>query len=66
MNKFLLTQMIELAKTNKPSKHLNMLALQITVDPELNDDVVIEDFSNEFYSVSSLRRIKQCFNFQLI
>lgn len=66
MNKQLLLQMIELANTNQKSKHIAELALQIAVDPELNDIVNISDFSNEFYSVRSIRWIKQCFNFKLL
>jgi hypothetical protein len=66
MNKQLLLQMLELAYTNQQFKYLNELCLQIAVDPELNDDVNIENFSNEFYSVRSIRLIKQCINFKLI
>lgn len=66
MNKQLLLQMIELASTNQKSKHIAELTLQIAVDPELNDDIVINDFSNEFYSVRNIRWIKQCFNFKFI
>ena len=58
--------MLELAYINQQSKHINELCLQIAVDPELNDIVNISDFSNEFYSVRSIRWINQCFNFKLI
>ena len=66
MEKQLLIQMLELAYINQSSKHINELCLQIAVDPELNDVVSISNFSNEFYSVKSIRWIKQCFNFKLL
>lgn len=65
MNKQLLIQMLELAYKNQQFKHINNLCLQIAVDPELEDNVNIVDFSNEFYSVRDIRWIKQCFNFKL-
>lgn len=65
MNKILLTQMIELAATNQNSKRLANLALQIAVDPELDDYVTIESFNNEQYEVGNIRLIKQCVNFNL-
>jgi hypothetical protein len=66
MKKTLLLQMIELANTNRQFKALAELALQIAVDPELDDIVTIDSFSNEFYSVRAISWIKQCFNFKLI
>lgn len=66
MNKQLLLQMLELAYSNQKSKNISELCLQIAVDPELEDNVNIVDFSNEFYSVRSIRHIKQCFHFRLI
>lgn len=66
MNKILLLQMLELSYSNQSSKALNELCLQIAVDPELGDIVSITDFSNELYSVRSIRWIKQCFNFKLL
>jgi hypothetical protein len=66
MNKQLLIQMLELAYTNQRTKHIYDLCLQISVDPELDDTVNITDFSNEFYSVRSIRWIKQCLNFRIV
>jgi len=66
MNKQLLIQMLELAYNNQQSKHISELCLQVAVDSELNDVVNISDFSNEFYSVRSIRWIKQCFNFKML
>ncbi len=66
MEKQLLIQMLELSNNNRPFKVTNDLALQIAVDPELNDVVAITDFSNEFYSVRAINYIKQCFNFKLL
>lgn len=66
MNKQLLLQMLELAYNNQQSKSISELCLQIAVDPELDDNVNIIDFSNESYSVRSIRYIKQCFNFKLL
>jgi hypothetical protein len=66
MNKQLLLQMLELAYSNQQSKAINELCLQIAVDPELDDTINIVDFSNELYSVRSIRLIKQCFNFKLL
>jgi hypothetical protein len=57
--------MLELSNSNRPFKYVSELLLQIAVDPELNDDVSIDDFDNEFYSVRSIKWIKQCFNFNL-
>jgi hypothetical protein len=65
MNKQLLLQMLELASDNHPSKALSELCLQIAVDPDLEDNVYVPDFTNEFYSVQSIRWIKQCFHFKL-
>lgn len=65
MNKQFLLQMLELSNSNRPFKYVSELLLQIAVDPELNDDVSIDDFDNEFYSVRSIKWIKQCFNFNL-
>ena len=47
------------------SKRVNELLLQLAVDPELDDDVTIDSFSNEFYDVRSLGYIKQCFDFRI-
>jgi len=57
--------MLELSNTNRPFKYVSELLLQIAVDPELDDNVSIDDFDNEFYSVRSISWIKQCFNFNL-
>jgi hypothetical protein len=57
--------MLELSNSNKPFKYVSELLLQIAVDPELDDNVSIDDFDNEFYSVRSISWIKQCFNFNL-
>ena len=65
MDKQLLLNMLTVACTNKPSKHLSELLLQIAVDPELDDEVTLDCFSNEFYSVRSISMIRQCFNFSL-
>jgi len=65
MNKQFLLQMLELSNTNRPFKYVSELLLQIAVDPELDDNVSIDDFDNEFYSVRSISWIKQCFNFNL-
>ena len=65
MNKQFLLQMLELSNSNKPFKYVSELLLQIAVDPELDDNVSIDDFDNEFYSVRSISWIKQCFNFNL-
>jgi hypothetical protein len=65
MNKQFLLQMLELSNSNKPFKYVSELLLQIAVDPELDDNVSIDDFDNEFYSVRSLTWIRQCFNFNL-
>ena len=66
MNKQLLLKMLELANNNQQAKALSELCLQIAVDPELDDTVNIVDFSNELYSVRSIRLIKQCFHFKLL
>lgn len=66
MKKILLIQMLELAYKNTERKYIIELCLQIAVDLELDDIVTIESFSNEFYSVRSIRWINQCFNFKLI
>ena len=66
MEKELLLNMLYLSYKNQNSKHVYELILQITVDPELIDVVTIDSFSNEFYSVRSIKWIKQCFNFKLI
>lgn len=66
MNKELLIKMLELAYNNQKSKSISDLCLQIAVDPELNDNVEISDFSNEFYSVRDIRFIRQCFYFTLL
>jgi hypothetical protein len=66
MNKQLLLHMLQLAYSNQRSKAINELCLQIAVDPELNENLNIIDFSNEFYSVRSIRWIKQCFHFKLL
>jgi len=65
MNKQFLLQMLELSNSNRPFKYVSELLLQIAVDPELDDNVSIDDFDNEFYSVRSISWIKQCFNFNL-
>lgn len=65
MQKSLLLKMIELANANQGNSFLYDLALKIAVDPELDDMLIIEDFSNEFYSVREIRYIEQCFNFKL-
>jgi hypothetical protein len=65
MKKSLLVQMLELAASNHKSNRIHEFALKITVDPELLDDVTIDDFPNEFYSVREIRWITQCFNFYL-
>ena len=65
MNKQFLLQMLELSNSNRPFKYVSELLLQIAVDPELDDNVSIDDFDNEFYSVRSLTWIRQCFNFNL-
>jgi hypothetical protein len=57
--------MLELSNSNRPFKYVSELLLQIAVDPELDDNVSIDDFDNEFYSVRSISWIKQCFNFNL-
>jgi len=46
--------MLELSNTNRPFKYVSELLLQIAVDPELDDNVSIDDFDNEFYSVRSI------------
>jgi len=66
MNKQLLLQMLELAYNNQQSKAISELCLQIAVDPELEDNVNLVDFSNELYSVRSIKWIKQCFHFKLL
>jgi hypothetical protein len=66
MNKQLLLQMLELAYNNQQSKAISELCLQIAVDPELEDNVNVVDFSNELYSVRSIKWIKQCFHFKLL
>lgn len=65
MNTQLLIQMVSLAATNQDSKLLYKLALQLAVDPELGDEVTIENFKNEYYDVRSIRLIKVCMNFRL-
>jgi hypothetical protein len=66
MNKLQLIDMLELAYANQRTKHIYELCLQISVDPELNENLNIIDFSSEFYSVRSIRWIKQCFHFKLL
>ena len=55
MKKLLLVQMLELAAINHKSNRIHEFALKITVDPELLDDITIDDFPNEFYSVREIR-----------
>ncbi len=70
MEKELLLNMLYLSHKNQNSKyiskHIYELILQIAVDPELIDVVTIDSFSNEFYSVRSIKWIKKCFDFKLI
>jgi hypothetical protein len=61
----LLIQMLQLSLDNKFNKVLDETLRQVAVDVELNDDVILTDFNNEFYSVRSLNYIKQCFNFTI-
>jgi hypothetical protein len=64
MRKELLINMIELAKWNRTCDNkLSELALQINVDPELEDVVCMTDFSTEQYLVRDLKWIKQCMFF---
>ena len=65
MEKELLIKMIEHANATRQSKRLSNLALQIAVDPELGDDVTIEDFLNESYIVRDITNIKRCMMFTL-
>lgn len=65
MEKELLIKMIEHANATRQSKRLSNLALQIAVDPELGDDVTIEDFLNESYIVRDITNIKRCIMFTL-
>ena len=48
---------------NQRSKNILNLAVQIEQDKTLLEDVKIEDFTNEFYSVRDIRWIKQIFNY---
>jgi hypothetical protein len=66
MKKELLLNMLDLSYKNQNSKYISELILQIAVDPELIDVVTIDSFSNEFYSVRSIKWIKKCFDFKLI
>jgi hypothetical protein len=61
----LLVKMLQLALDNNYSKSLAVVLRQVALDTELNDTVVLEDFSNEVYSVRSLYYIKKCLNFKL-
>ena len=65
MEKELLIKIIEHANATRQSKRLSELALQIAVDPELGDDVTIEDFLNEYYKVRDITNIKRCMMFTL-
>lgn len=62
----LLTQMIEHASINQRSKRLANLALQIAVDPELGDEVTIDNFDASIYSVGDIRLIRQVINYHII
>jgi len=69
MNTQLLIQMLELSASNSDSNSITIklldLARQIAVDPELDDQVIMDSFSNEFYDVRSLYCIKRCFDFKV-
>ena len=65
MNTQLLIKMLELASANRSRKHVSSLALQIAVDPELGDEVTMEDFPNDRYDVRSIKWICQCISFQV-
>ena len=66
MKKQLLIEILQHAYSNQLSKSINDLLLQIAVDPELGDDITIDSFSNEFYSVRSIRWLKQIITFRII
>ena len=65
MNLILLIKMIDLAANNQNSKNLSNLALQLAVDPDLDDIVTVDSFSTEVYSAKDIEYIEQCINFKL-
>jgi len=65
MKKLLLIAMLKQAYANQLSKHILNLYIQIEQDDSLKENVAVDDFSNEFYSVRDIRWIKQCFDFKI-
>lgn len=65
MNKKQLILMLVLSNTNKPSKYIVELALQIATDSDLGDFVNVIDLKSKDYSVRSIKWVRDCINFTL-
>ena len=69
MNNQLLIHMLELADNNASQRSfgrmLNTLALKVSVDPELDDELTTDSFNPEYYTEKEIGRINQCLNFHI-